>query len=145
MTKNDKLYWETKTLAEMTVDEWEFLCDGCGICCLQKIEDQDTGNTIISAVSCLHLDIKSCQCKIYNNRAFINSDCIKLTPDKLEQITWLPETCAYRMIHEKKLLEWWHPLISGNPETVHSSGISIRNKAVSGEHVHPDDIDHYLL
>jgi len=130
-------FWKTKSLEEMTTEEWESLCDGCGLCCLEKLEDKYTGTIKYTSVACEYLDMTTCRCLIYENREFINADCIQLNPDKVKQIKWLPETCAYRYIREKQDLKWWHPLVSGNPNTVHRAGISVRFKAMSIQEIYP--------
>ena len=142
--KNPLPFWKTKTLEEMTAEEWESLCDGCGLCCLEKLEDRHTGTIEYTSISCEYLDTTTCRCLIYENREFINSDCIRLAPEKVKQIHWLPDTCAYRYILEGQDLEWWHPLISGNPNTVHKAGISVRFKAVSIQEIHPGAKTNFL-
>ncbi len=137
-------FWLTKSLHEMTRDEWESLCDGCGICCLEKIEDKETGKIKFMSISCQFLDTVNCRCMIYEDRVVVNPDCLELSPDEVKQITWLPKTCAYRCLAEGRVLEWWHPLVSGDPGSVHEAGISIRDNVVSGRHVHPDDILQHL-
>lgn len=133
-------FWKTKTLKELTNDEWESLCDGCGICCLEKLEDKKTGEIRLISISCQFLDTTDCRCMIYDHRMFLNPDCLKLSLDNLTQIRWLPQTCAYRCVHEGRELEWWHPLVSGDPNTIHQAGISIRDRVVSGQYVHHEDI-----
>ena len=137
-------FWKTKTLEEMTPEQWESLCDGCGICCLEKLEDADTGEIELTSISCEFMDTSNCRCLIYENRTFINSDCIDLTPENTREFKWLPETCAYRLVSEGKDLEWWHPLVSGDSLTVHKSGISVRFKAISMQNIHPEDIGDFL-
>jgi uncharacterized cysteine cluster protein YcgN (CxxCxxCC family) len=124
-------FWETKSLHQMTAREWESLCDGCGLCCLIRFEDEDTGEIIPTRVHCQLFDSESCHCKDYANRRKTVPDCIKLTPDNVEGLEWMPKSCAYRRLHEGRGLADWHPLISGDPETVHSAGVSIRNETVS--------------
>lgn len=141
---NENPFWKTKTLEEMTPKEWESLCDGCGICCLEKLVDADTGEIELTSISCEFMDTSNCRCLIYENRTFINSDCIDLTPENTREFKWLPETCAYRLVSEGKDLESWHPLISQDPLSVHKSGISVRFKAISMQNVHPGDIDDFL-
>ena len=133
-------FWRTKSLDQLTQEEWELLCDGCGICCMEKVENEETGTIEITSVSCQFLDLKTCRCMVYNNRLQLDPDCIKLSPNDLKEINWLPDTCAYRRLSEGRDLEWWHPLISGSPKTVHQEGISVQNRAVNGKYVHPDDI-----
>jgi uncharacterized cysteine cluster protein YcgN (CxxCxxCC family) len=135
-----KPFWETKSLDEMTPEEWESLCDGCGNCCLEKIEDTDSGEIAVIPVACENLDTISCRCLVYENRDLMSSDCILLTVRNLNEIDWLPETCAYRLLSDGKDLPKWHPLVSGNPNSVHKAGISVRGKVISGCYVHPKDI-----
>ncbi len=123
-------FWKTKTLGEMTRAEWESLCDGCGRCCLHKLRDEDTNEVVFTNVACRLLNIPSCRCADYENRRKWVPDCVKLTPAKLKKIDWLPPTCAYRLLAEGKDLMWWHPLVSGDPETVHKAGVSVRGRAI---------------
>ncbi|MHB1110980.1 MAG: YcgN family cysteine cluster protein, partial [Devosia sp.] len=111
-------FWDEKTLEEMSPEEWEALCDGCGRCCLMKLEDEDTGEIYTSDVHCRLLDGESCNCTDYPNRLAEVPDCIKLSPQNVRTISWIPRTCAYKRIADGKGLAWWHPLISGDPETV---------------------------
>ncbi len=141
MKKEKGPFWKTKSLNRMTSDEWESLCDGCGMCCLEKEEDEDTGEIETTSVSCAFLDTNTCHCTIYHERLKLNPECIPLTPETIKDLTWLPRTCAYLRVAEGRDLEWWHPLVSGDPETVHRAGVSIRGKVVSGSHVHPDEIN----
>jgi uncharacterized cysteine cluster protein YcgN (CxxCxxCC family) len=124
-------FWETKTLAQMSPQEWEALCDGCGKCCLIGLEDADTGEIYLTDVSCKLLDGATCRCKDYPNRKAKVPDCVQLTPDNVGELSWLPRTCAYRLIHEGAPLKSWHPLISGDPESVHKAGVSVQGKVRS--------------
>jgi hypothetical protein len=133
-------FWKRKTLAQMTAAEWESLCDGCGRCCLVKLEDEDTGKIHFTDVACRLFDSETCRCKDYANRTRKVDDCVQLTPENIGELTWLPKTCAYRMLDEGKDLAWWHPLVSGDPETVVEAGISMRGRTISEEHVHPMDL-----
>ena len=126
-----KPFWETKSLNQMTVPEWESLCDGCGLCCLVRFEDEDTGEIIPTRVHCQLFDEHRCTCKDYPNRRKTVPDCIKLTPHNIENLEWMPPSCAYRRLHEGKTLPLWHPLITGDPESVHKAGISVRDQTVS--------------
>lgn len=128
-----KPFWTTKKLAEMSRSEWESLCDGCGRCCLNKYEDEDTGRIAYTDVACKLLDLESCQCSNYKHRTKHVKDCIVLTPAVMPKMNCLPPTCAYRRLEEGKDLAWWHPLVSGRQETVHEAGISVLGRAVSEE------------
>ena len=133
----DAPFWTTKRLAEMTHEEWESLCDGCGRCCLHKLRDDVTEELSFTNVACRLLDLHGCGCSNYPNRQDKVPDCVSLTPAALDDIDWLPPDCAYRRVEEGRGLAWWHPLVSGNPETVHSSGASVRDRAVSEERSGP--------
>lgn len=124
-------FWRVKRLKEMTSEEWESLCDGCGRCCLHKLRDENTNELYFTNVACRLLDLGSCRCGDYARRQRRVPDCVSLTPEALKEIDWLPPTCAYRRLSEGKDLAWWHPLVSGDPDTVHAAGISVRGRAVS--------------
>jgi uncharacterized cysteine cluster protein YcgN (CxxCxxCC family) len=133
-------FWKYKTLTEMLPHEWEALCDGCGVCCLEREENRTTGRYREFSVCCEYLDLETCRCTIYPERTTVNPHCLPLTIEAVSRRVWLPKTCAYRRIAEGKGLEWWHPLVSGKADTVHEAGISIRDRAVSGRYVHPKDL-----
>jgi uncharacterized cysteine cluster protein YcgN (CxxCxxCC family) len=122
------LFWKTKALEEMTGPEWESLCDGCGRCCLEKLEDEDTAKIYFTHISCRLLDTHACACKDYANRHKKVPDCVRLTPRNVRTLNWLPPTCGYRLVADGKDLYWWHPLVSGDPDTVHQAGISVRGR-----------------
>ncbi|MCW1383944.1 YcgN family cysteine cluster protein [Novosphingobium sp. KCTC 2891] len=123
-------FWE-KPIEALTRDEWEALCDGCGQCCLHKLEDEDTGEVHHTNVACRLLDIKTGRCSDYRHRKAMVPDCLRLTPRLVREVPWLPRTCAYRLRAEDKPLPGWHYLISGDRETVHSAGASVRGRAIS--------------
>lgn len=127
---SDIPFWKQKSLFELSLDEWESLCDGCGKCCLHKLEDEDTDEIFYTNVACALLDIGTCRCTNYVERTFRVPDCVELTAKNLMSLKWLPPTCAYRLIHEGKDLAWWHPLVSGDPDTVHRANVSVQGRAV---------------
>lgn len=125
-------FWENKPLSELTQKEWEALCDGCGKCCLNKLEDEDTGEVALTRVACRLLDDSTCRCAQYDIRHHFIPECIVLKPDNLDtHAYWMPKTCAYRLLWEGKPLYDWHPLISGTAESVHEAGVSVRDMTVS--------------
>ena len=126
----DSPFWKRKRLDEMSRPEWESLCDGCGRCCLIKLEDSDTGAIDYTDIACQLLDLGSSRCSDYEHRKKRVPDCVVLTATKINDLHWMPSTCAYRLIHEGKELAWWHPLVSGDHSTVHQAGMSVRNRGV---------------
>ena len=126
-----KPYWETKSLSEMSPSEWEAICDGCGLCCLVRFEDEDTGAIIPTRVHCKLYDPDKCACSSYADRNEYVPDCVKLEPGNIGSLPWMPLSCGYRRLHEGRGLAWWHPLISGDPETVHTAGVSVRGQTIN--------------
>jgi uncharacterized cysteine cluster protein YcgN (CxxCxxCC family) len=124
-------FWETKTLTELTVAEWESLCDGCGRCCLVRFEDEDSGEIIPTRVACRLFDAATCRCTDYADRRRHVPDCVKLTPYNIEELPWMPLSCAYRRVHEGRGLPSWHPLLTGDAESVHRAGASVRGQVIS--------------
>ena len=140
-------FWKTKSLEEMSGPEWESLCDGCGKCCLSKLEDEDTGDIYFTSVGCRLFDGATCRCSDYANRLARVPDCIGLTPDNVRTIPWLPSTCAYRLVAEGLDLYSWHPLLTGDPDSVHKAGVSMRGRVTANETEmsDPEDyLDHML-
>jgi uncharacterized cysteine cluster protein YcgN (CxxCxxCC family) len=133
-------FWQSKSLEEMTDLEWESLCDGCGKCCLNKLEEEGTDRTFYTDVGCRLLDGQTCRCRDYTRRLDEVDDCVRLTPKTLKTITWLPPSCAYVLLAEGKDLYWWHPLVSGDSSTVHTAGISVRGRVRASETDVPDEL-----
>jgi uncharacterized protein len=138
-------FWRTKTLPEMSRAEWESLCDGCGRCCVVKLEDIDTGRYFFTDVACRLFDPKTCRCSDYAHRFRKVKDCVKLTPQTAKSLGWLPTTCAYRTLAEGRPLAWWHPLVSGDSATVHEAGISMRRRTVSESKVKDEDLEDHII
>jgi hypothetical protein len=138
-TDRSRPFWRRKRLEEMTRAEWESLCDGCGRCCLMKLEYEDTGEIDFTSVACRLLDARSCRCTDYANRRAQVEDCVKLTPRRVRTLKWLPPTCAYRLVDEGRDLYWWHPLVSGDPDTVHQAGVSVRGRVLSEDAAGPPE------
>ena len=124
-------YWKRKSLAEMSRAEWEGLCDGCALCCMHKLEDEETGEVFYTDIACRLLDIKTCRCTDYKNRGRRVADCLLLSVDRPEQFNWLPGSCAYRRLANGQELPDWHPLLTGDPDSVHAAHISVRGYAIS--------------
>ena len=141
----EKPFWQTKTLDEMTRDEWESLCDGCARCCLRKLEDEDTGDIYYTDLACRYLQEDQCRCSVYENRSEKMPDCVGLKPEHVYEFFWLPNTCAYRLISEGQDLPEWHPLVSGTTETVHLIGISVRNRVIADNRVPEEDWEEHII
>ena len=136
-------FWKTTPLDRMTGAEWESLCDGCGRCCLHKLRDDETGALSHTNVACRLLNTTTCRCTSYARRQEKVPDCVAITPAALAAIDWLPPTCAYRLVAEGQDLAWWHPLVSGDPGTVHQAGVSVRGRAVSERRA--GMLEHYIV
>lgn len=141
----DEAFWRHVPLESLSDRQWEALCDGCGRCCLLKLEDEDTGKVHLTRLSCRLLDVGTCRCSDYLNRHKRVSDCIRIDPETVRNLAWLPVTCGYRRVAEGRDLAWWHPLISGDPETVHQAGISVRGWARSETSVHEAEWMRYII
>lgn len=138
-------FWETKSLTEMSQSEWESLCDGCGKCCLNKLSTEDEDEFLFTRIACKLLDSHTCQCADYDNRFAFVKDCEQLTPSKLKQLKWLPNTCAYRLLDEGKPLPSWHHLVCGDKEAVHTEDMSVRDAVLSEEFVHEDGWHEHII
>ena len=143
---DDTPFWRRKAMKDMTPAEWESLCDGCGRCCLNKLMEEGSDRTYYTDVGCRLLNTETCRCTDYAHRAEKVKDCVTLTPRNINRISWLPPTCAYRLIADGTDLYWWHPLVSGDPESVHSAGVSVRGKVSDNEANVPDDkLEDYIV
>ncbi len=139
-------FWETYPLDKMNRAEWEAVCDGCGKCCLNKLEDEETGEVALTRVACRLLDDQSCRCAQYPIRHQFVPECIVLTPKTLvDNMYWLPLTCAYRLLYEGRPLYDWHPLVSGDPESVHDAAVSVRGMTIPEFEVDEDDWEDHII
>lgn len=145
LSNDEQPFWRAKTLEQMSPKEWEQLCDGCAQCCLIKLEDEDDGKIYLTQLSCRLLDTKTCRCSDYTNRKKRMPDCISITPKLARSLSWLPETCGYRRVAERRDLEPWHPLRSGNAASVHEAGASVQDWARSEAGVAEDDVHLYII
>lgn len=141
----ENAFWEKKSLSELSQDEWEALCDGCGRCCVQKLQDDETDEIYYTDLCCELFDEQSCRCMDYPNRLKIVSDCIQLSADNLSQLHWLPTTCAYRLLAQGKPLYHWHPLISGTQQSVVDAGISVKGRVRSETSVPEDEWEEHII
>ncbi len=139
-------FWETKSLKQLTKPEWEALCDGCGKCCLNKLEDEDSGEVALTRVACRLFDDSICRCSQYEIRHQFVPECIVMTPDNIDDHAyWLPDSCAYKRLYQGQSLLDWHPLISGSAETVHAAGVSMQHATVPEFEVHEDDWEAHII
>jgi uncharacterized cysteine cluster protein YcgN (CxxCxxCC family) len=139
-------FWETVPLDRMTPEEWEALCDGCGKCCLNKLEDEDTGEIAFTRIACKLLDGQTCRCTRYETRRQFVPECVQLSTTTLPKIAyWLPRTCAYKLLYQGKPLYDWHPLITGDPDSVHDAGASVRGWTIPEFHVPEEDWEDHLI
>ncbi|MDX8129192.1 YcgN family cysteine cluster protein [Methylomonas sp. OY6] len=136
-------FWETKTLAQMSTEEWESLCDNCGKCCLNKLEDEDTGEIAFTSVACDLIDLETCRCTRYSERCTLVPECIDLKQHDFAEYNWLPSTCAYRLLTDGEALPSWHPLITGTRESVKEAGVSISSYAIKESQV--TDLEDHII
>ncbi|UXX82614.1 YcgN family cysteine cluster protein [Roseovarius pelagicus] len=146
MTALRPRFWETVSLQRMTRAEWEALCDGCGKCCMNKLEDEDTGEVALTRVACRLFDDTTCRCAQYPIRHQFVPECIVLKPANMDaNLYWMPDTCAYKLLWQGKPLFDWHPLISGDPETVHAAGVSMQSRTVPEFEIDEDDWEDHII
>jgi len=139
-------FWRRKAMKDMSPAEWESLCDGCGRCCLNKLQEEGTDRTYYTDVGCKLLDGQTCRCTDYADRSVKVKDCVTLTTRNINRISWLPPTCGYKLVAAGKDLYWWHPLVSGDPETVHQAGVSVRGKVGASEvDVKDKDLEDHIV
>ncbi|WP_461481992.1 YcgN family cysteine cluster protein [Porticoccus sp.] len=138
-------FWEQKALSELSQDEWESLCDGCGKCCLHKLEDEESGDVFYTDVACQLLDLHSCRCSDYGNRLARVPDCLELTPAQIDSFDWLPVTCAYRLLADGQPLPSWHHLESGDRESIHRAGMSVQGRAIAEQRVATGDLEEHIV
>ena len=142
----DAPFWKRLSLTELSNAQWESLCDGCGKCCLHKLQDEDTEELVFTSISCQYLDVEACRCKVYKERTNYVPECLDLRPENLEEIVpWLPHTCAYRLVYEGEELPSWHPLVCGDTQLIHVQHISVKDKAISECQVDEDDWQDYII
>ena len=141
----DNKFWETKSLTEMTGDEWESLCDGCARCCLIKLENEDDGNIHYTNVVCDLLDEEHCRCTQYQERSRYVPECVVVKPELIEQLHWMPSTCAYRLLWEGKALPDWHPLVTGDVQSVHLAGISVRGRVFKQSDIKEENLEDHVV
>ena len=140
-----KPFWQSKSLQEMSREEWESLCDGCGFCCLVKLEDEETDEVYVTNVACAYLDLDTCRCRDYANRLRNVPACLQLSPERPELYRLLPQSCTYRRLHEGQTLEDWHPLITHDPDSTRKAGITVCEHALSEKYIHPEQLQDHVL
>lgn len=138
-------FWQSTALAAMDEVQWESLCDGCGRCCLLKLEYEDTGEVCHTSVACRLLDIESCRCRDYTQRSQLIPECVRVTPDNIADLYWLPETCAYRRLYHGEPLPDWHHLVCGDSSAVHDTAVSVKWFAVSEDYVHAEQLEDFVI
>lgn len=145
MTARVAPFWKTKTFAQMSSQEWESLCDGCGKCCLHKLEDEDDGEVYYTDVACQYLDDNTCRCKDYTHRLSLVPECLQLRPQDVEHFHWLPKTCTYRLLAEGEDLPLWHHLLSGQPDLIHQLGFSVKGRTIDEKTIDEDDYQERVI
>jgi len=144
MSEQTPPFWRTKTFSEMTLEEWESLCDGCGRCCLNKLADSETSDFYTTSIACRLLDLKTGRCKHYPQRREYVQECVKFAPDTMhEYVRWMPDSCAYNLLYNGYDLPEWHPLITGDRDSTYQAGFSIKDKTIRSEEEVPDPNDWY--
>lgn len=141
----EEQFWQHRQLESFSASEWEQLCDGCGKCCLNKLEDEDSGEVVFTRAACQLLDIGSCRCNDYSNRLSRVPDCTQVTPAMARSDNRLPSSCSYRLLAQGFDLPEWHPLISGDSQSTVDSGNAVADRVISEEYVHPDGLDEHVI
>jgi uncharacterized cysteine cluster protein YcgN (CxxCxxCC family) len=141
---DEQPFWKTKSMEDMTREEWESLCDGCGKCCLFRLREDD-GTVYTTNVICRLFIEKTCQCSDYLNRSKVVPNCVVLNSENIHQLDWMPQTCAYKLLAEGKDLAWWHPLVCGDPNMVHEVGVSVRGKIEFEQDIDMNDLEDHVV
>jgi uncharacterized cysteine cluster protein YcgN (CxxCxxCC family) len=144
MTLSEK-FWETIPFEQLNSKQWEAICDGCAQCCAHKLQDEETDEIFYTNIVCQYLDTKKCQCSVYDDRHTYVPDCIKITPENANKLTWIPDTCGYKLLAKGEPLPEWHPLMTGDINSTEKANMSIRNKVISEADIEMDDLEDYLV
>ncbi len=145
MPVSEAPFWETKTLEQLTIEEWEALCDTCGRCCLFKLEDEDTHEIFYTRVICRYFNIEAGACRVYCDRTQLVPTCLQLDPHRVNEMGWIPRTCAYRRLAEGRRLAAWYPLITGSRKRMQKSGIAVNQRVISEEMIDMDHLENYIV
>lgn len=142
---SEEAFWKTKQMNEMTTSEWESICDGCGRCCLQKLQDEDTEEVYYTDVVCRYFDESTCQCSEYQDRSILVPQCVKLRVEDIELFHWLPSSCSYKILYDSGDLPPWHPLVSKDKKSVRLAGVSIRGRVISEDLIDENDWEDRII
>ena len=141
----NEAFWQHLSPEQMSREQWESLCDGCARCCMIKLEDEDSGELHYTNVVCRYLDQEACQCTCYGERTRLVPTCVVLNPENVEELSWMPSSCAYRLLAQGDDLPQWHPLVSGDQDSVHIAGVSVRGKVYSETDVDEEDLPDHVI
>lgn len=145
IAKRYEPFWKTKSMLDMDSQEWESLCDGCGKCCLQKLQDDEDETVYYTNLACAQLDVSACRCRVYEDRQQHVAECLVLKPEDVAQFDWLPDTCSYRVLRETGDLPNWHPLVTGSDKEMLRQGLSVRHYAVTETSVDEDRWQEHII